>query len=225
MFAIIKLMIKKSQNQTGSAHVIIVIILVIAIIALLGFVIWKNFINKDEPHSANVNNVSTSDVETPPPQGSDDKTYKNESIGISFKYPKDWVYLSCDDNPNIVFFGSDVRGIGGDNDSLLCGGGSDFPPQMSFYIAQTSGSVEDAADPSMLNIDGLEAKKSVFVSSGDSIQPEGFEITKYSVVLPDGRVIVATYSKWPSSASGSYDTSDETKRRFQELVESSLTFI
>lgn len=49
LFVIIKLMIKNSQNQTGSAHIVIIIILVVAVIGLLGFIFWQNFITpKDE---------------------------------------------------------------------------------------------------------------------------------------------------------------------------------
>ena len=36
-------MIKNSQNQTGSAHVVVIIILVVAILGLLGFIFWQNF--------------------------------------------------------------------------------------------------------------------------------------------------------------------------------------
>ncbi|MDB5162492.1 MAG: hypothetical protein JWN28_99 [Candidatus Saccharibacteria bacterium] len=216
-------MIKNSQNQIGSAHVVIFVVLVAFIIGALGLVVWNNFINKEESQSSFTSSNGKSDSFTSPTQESDEKTYKNETIGISFTYPKQWVNLNCKDNPNIVFFASDSRGIGGDNDSLLCGGGSDFPPQMSFYIA--NGSVEIANDASSLIIDGLEAQKSVFVSSNESIRPEGFEITKYSVPLADGRAVVFTYSKWPKESTSSYDTSDETKQRFQDLVESSLTFI
>jgi hypothetical protein len=208
---------KSSLRQTGSTHIIIVIIILV-LIGALGFVVWNENMNKDESASSSPNDTLTSS-ETE----SNNKTYSNDTIGISFKYPKEWVFLTCDDNLNIVYFSSDTRGVGGSDDSQLCGGGSDFPPQMSFYIA--NGSVEVASDASTLNIDALEAKKSVFISDGDFIRPKGFEFTKYSIELSDGRTIVCTYNKWPKELSDSYDSSEVTKQQFQNLVESSLVFI
>jgi len=38
--------VKKLNNQTGSAHVVIIVILVIAVLGLLGFVFWQNFVTK-----------------------------------------------------------------------------------------------------------------------------------------------------------------------------------
>lgn len=46
----------KSRNQTGSAHIVIIIILVVALVGALGFVFWQNFMNK----SAIVGNTNTS---------------------------------------------------------------------------------------------------------------------------------------------------------------------
>jgi len=40
-------MIKNSQKQTGSAHVVIIIILILALLGTLGFIFWQNYINKD----------------------------------------------------------------------------------------------------------------------------------------------------------------------------------
>ena len=55
MFVIIKLMIKNSQNQIGSAHIVIIVILVLAIIAALGYVVWNNYlVPKDNQPTAQV---------------------------------------------------------------------------------------------------------------------------------------------------------------------------
>lgn len=54
---------KKSNNQTGSAHVVIIVILVLVIIGLLGFVFWQNFINKPAANQANTSQ-STSAAST-----------------------------------------------------------------------------------------------------------------------------------------------------------------
>ena len=43
---------KKLNNQTGSAHVVIIVILVLAVLGLLGFVFWQNFIDKSASNSS-----------------------------------------------------------------------------------------------------------------------------------------------------------------------------
>ncbi len=37
------LMIKRTQNEIGSVHVIVTIVLLAAVIGLLGFIFWQNF--------------------------------------------------------------------------------------------------------------------------------------------------------------------------------------
>jgi hypothetical protein len=54
----IKLMFKNSQNQIGSAHVVIVIILIVAIMGLLGFIVWQKFIYK-QPTTIETNTTDT----------------------------------------------------------------------------------------------------------------------------------------------------------------------
>jgi len=86
-------MIKNSQNQTGSAHVVVVVILVAAVIGLLGFVFWQNFISKD------VANTDTSIVapneikEVEADKYKDWGTYESTRDGYSIKYPEGWIVI------------------------------------------------------------------------------------------------------------------------------------
>lgn len=38
----------KSNNQSGSAHAVVIIILIMAILGLLGFIFWQNFVQKKD---------------------------------------------------------------------------------------------------------------------------------------------------------------------------------
>lgn len=206
----------KRSYQTGNALTIIVIIITIAIIGVLGYVAWNKFFNPANPESQVSQEANQAD-NIPP----ETKTFSSETIGVSFQYPKEWVSLECPGNPNVVYFGSDIRGIGNGNESLLCGGGTDFPAQMSFAVYDTF--VDDAISSKPVIIDGVEATKSVFIATEDSIRPAGFEVTKYIVPLITGKTAVFTYSKWPASESSSYDTTNQTREEFKRLVETSLT--
>lgn len=206
----------KRIHQTGHALTIIVIIITIGLFGVLGYVAWNKFLNPANPETpagqeaAKVNS-------TPAPT----TTFSSDVIGISFSYPEEWVKLECPGNPSVVYFGSDIRGVGNGNQSLLCGGGSDFPAQMSFAVVDDF--VDEAFNSKPVTIDGVEATKSVFVATEGSIRPAGFEVTKYIVLMKNGKTAVFTYSKWPESESSSYDTSNQTREAFKRLVETSLT--
>ncbi len=85
---------KKLNNQTGSAHVVIIIILVIAILGLLGFVFWQNFIQ----HKATTPAASTTTSTAATPAVTY-KTYTEPSYGISFNYPSSWTVKVVSDPP------------------------------------------------------------------------------------------------------------------------------
>lgn len=52
-------MIKTPSQQTGSAHVVIVITIVLVVLSALGFVFWKNFVSKDGKPNVNTLEVTT----------------------------------------------------------------------------------------------------------------------------------------------------------------------
>ncbi len=205
----------KSSNQNGSALTFIVILITVAIIGVLGYVAWQRFFNPANPESQ-VSQDAVKVANTPP----ETNTFNSEAIGVSFTYPKEWVSLTCAGNPNVAYFGSDIRGIGNGNESLLCGGGSDFPAQMTFAVQDNY--IDEAVNSKPVTIDGQEATKSVIIAAEDSIYPAGFEVTKYVVSLNNGKTATFIYSKWPASESASYDTTNETREEFKRLIENSL---
>jgi cytoskeletal protein RodZ len=66
--------VKKSNNQTGSAHVVIIVILVLAVLGLLGFVFWQNFVNKK---------ATTADTTTNTAQQSPSGTVPTADLAVS----------------------------------------------------------------------------------------------------------------------------------------------
>jgi hypothetical protein len=104
-------MIKHSSKQSGSTHVIVIVILVIALLSVLGFVFWKNFIDK-KPVVKNDESSKTKDVKS---QAKDEyegwKTYTSSRDGYSIKYPSDWLAVNetSNDGPYIRNFDPSSR--------------------------------------------------------------------------------------------------------------------
>ena len=80
---------KKLNNQTGSAHVVIIIILIAAVLGLLGFVFWQNFIKKTSPQTTSqvTKTTATTPVSnsTTTPKAPASAVYSGS--GIAFNYP------------------------------------------------------------------------------------------------------------------------------------------
>ena len=122
-------MIKKSQMQKGSAHVVIIVILIIALIGVLGFVFWQNFIKKDDVTKPATTAVSDETTEKPITY----KTYTTDIYDISFEYPDTWSLgntVKSDDENDVsrsttittadgidVDFKVGIRGLGGTCDA------------------------------------------------------------------------------------------------------------
>ena len=64
---------KKLNNQTGSAHVIIIIILIATVIGLIGFVFWQNFVNRPTAKQSD-----TSVQQTQAPSYATEKKFLND---------------------------------------------------------------------------------------------------------------------------------------------------
>jgi hypothetical protein len=241
-------MIKNSQSQTGSAHIAIIIILISAILGLLGFVVWQNFIKQDVSINTDEGSVLEMPKETEQP-AEDTLTYRSDVIGIEFKYPKEWIKVECDntyvENPqNKVYFGTTNEGLGivEGRSTPLCGDGSDFPPQMTFGIRDKASSDDvesrdseeyynkNAKSITEVTIDGRLAKKIVLIAGSDVIVPfAGSELTSYSINIGNGRVVGASYIRWPSQAYdsdlGGRDNSEVSRDKFINIVEKSLRFL
>ena len=82
---------KKLKNQTGSAHVVIIIILIAAVLGLLGFVFWQNFA-KPKDNAASSAATSTTAKTTAPTTDpyATWLTYTSNRGGFNIKYPSDW---------------------------------------------------------------------------------------------------------------------------------------
>lgn len=99
-------MIKHSSKQSGSTHVIIIVILIIALLGTLGFVFWKNYIDK-QPVAKSNENSRTENTKTPPKDEYEGwKTYASNRDGYSIKYPSDWLAIkeTSNDGPYIRNF-------------------------------------------------------------------------------------------------------------------------
>lgn len=225
-------MIKASRGQTGSAQVVIITILIVAILVVLGFVFWQNFIKKDV--ASNIETTTEYGEANDQRSNTDRLTYRNDSIGIEFTYPKDWIKVECDDtyiaNPqNRVYFGTNEAGLGivDGSDANICGGGTDFPPQMAFEINDNDDEYREHghAQPfTVVEIDGIDARKSVTVGSSDSIPP-GLERTQYVVDINDTQHVVFSYARFPDVTSDPRDNSEASRQMFIDLVENSLKFL
>lgn len=210
---------RKSQTGFGVVGVII-IILVIVVAGLVG---WLTF-TRSQPQQGDNQQTEEKQKEVEKEKASVTKEYTDENLGITFSYPKTWVTLKCEGRDNALYMASDNRGIGKQGESsILCGGGTDFPPQISFQSVDKANVYYPEFKPDELVIDGKNALKYVVLAEGDGLSVAGFETTTYYIGR-DTDVLVITYSKWPTGTEG-YDISPESKAKFTEIIESSLKFI
>lgn len=218
-------MTKNTRNQRGSTHVVIITIIAIAIIGALGYVLWNAFVRTDSQQG------TQQTIEAPQTQIDEStnlETFNSEVIGITFTYPKDWVKVECDsehlENPqNTVYFGANNYGVGifEGSESILCGGGTDFPPQIT--ISRVDTEYAFMGETAELTIDDKPAKKYVETASEEGILP-GLERTSYVVDMGGNEYVVFVYNRFPGKSGDSRDNSDGTLGEFIKLVEKSTRF-
>lgn len=94
----------KSKNQSGSAHVVLIVILVLIIVGLLGFVLWEKFIRpKDEVSTNTVSSSSTENNIAPRDIYDGWQTYTSQRAGFTIKYPATYKLIDTSDTPgNLV---------------------------------------------------------------------------------------------------------------------------
>lgn len=87
---------KNRQQQTGSAHLIIIIMLVIVLLGSLGFIFWQNFIEKKvevakTPEITKATNVKTEPINATP-ESTLTEIAADDLVGtnLAIKYPKTW---------------------------------------------------------------------------------------------------------------------------------------
>jgi hypothetical protein len=80
----------RALNQSGSAHVIIIVVLSVALVAALGFVFWQNFLQqKDTGDTSETQSSSMTKSEKKAEQ--EYKTFSSELLNnVSFQYPAEW---------------------------------------------------------------------------------------------------------------------------------------
>lgn len=215
-----------SQKQTGSAHVIILIILVVAIIGVLGFVFWQSFMKSDTTKVANTTS-ETSDWQNT--QAVETISYSNETIGVKFDYPKDWLKVECDDtyieNPQrTLYFGTNEYGLDITESGIsnLCGGGTDFPAQMTIKRVGADAELEGAF--TNVTIDGKNAKKYT-IRTGQDGTIRGLEITRYVVAIESEEYIVLSYNRFPEFVDDKRDNSEASLLQFTKFVEQNVRFL
>lgn len=82
------------NKQIGSHHIAILVIITIALIGAIGFIFWKNIVNKDQSSSPTGAPVTqTRKTTTPTPQSTHATKHFDGQTGFqwgTFDYPSDW---------------------------------------------------------------------------------------------------------------------------------------
>lgn len=177
-------MIKNSQNQIGSAHIVIIVILVLAIIGALGFVVYRNFISKDT-QSNNVPVSKNNDQREALPVT---KEFRSQRHNITFKYPSSWTVvenIQVDSPPD--WYGSDVK-IKNEKNEIVA-------------MLSTGGQFGGTCDDSMPLIptstiikDNLELKGVVPVNFGYTIVETGKENFGVAFGLGEDKILTGNES-------------------------------
>lgn len=80
------------KNESGSAHVALVVVLIAAIVGLLGFVFWQQISGKSKADVAQSSTKSNPAADTKPTTNtSSSKVYTDSKKGYAFNYPSDWI--------------------------------------------------------------------------------------------------------------------------------------
>lgn len=213
------------QKKTDSGFGVVEILVAIVVVGLMGAVGWLYYSNnKEQAKDSAPQHEQQVSKEQPSQEAANTLELTDSEIGVKFSYPKSWVTLKCDDRPKSLYLASDNRGIGkmGDGNSILCSGGSDFPPQISFELVEPGFASNGDITPQELRIDGHAARKYTYVDDGTGLRSAGAETTWYTVEKNDG-ILVITYHK---AASDEYsDSSESSKAAFTQMVESSLEIL
>lgn len=213
------------SNKKHKWIAITLAIVLIAVAAMAAFLIvqqsQQNHTPSQETASPSAPADEEEEQESPQPELSD-TPYENSQLGFSLRYPEEWIIVECEGRPN-VYFGSDERGVGmTDGASILCGGGTDFPAQVSVRTEEKADAERALASqqPTTVTIDGQEVQKVTYTNSAESLHPH-LENTMYFVER-ENDYVVFRYAKWPAGAD--YDTSEESKNKFIHMMEETLRF-
>lgn len=177
MFDLIKLclilfikgdLVGKQKSQSGSAHLIIIIVLALALIGTLGFVVWQNFINKNE--ASQQKSEKSGGTTTTKDTSFLVSVTNNNSKTVSFSYPSDWnvaesfingVSLKSSDftsdSGNRSISNGSVLYISGDPHNLTQ---TDSEANLLSYASGAANGEPDSKE--FINVDGQKAIKFTF---------------------------------------------------------------
>lgn len=211
---------KRLSDRGFTVIEVLIILVLIVVIVGVGFYAYRanrQTENNDQPSQSQKVEQTTEQVK-------DTISYQNAELGITFEYPKEWKLVDCNDEYKAIYLASDDRGVGinDDGQSILCGGGTDFPPQVSIMV-KPENDYQGDTQPTAVTIAGYPASKYVDVLDGSGLYPAGFEWVTYYIDRGSD-VLEIRYAKWPADEAH-YDTSEESKQLFTELVEKSLRFL
>lgn len=213
------------KKKTDSGFGVIEILVAIVVVGLMVAVGWLYYSNsKEQVDESGAQHEQQTPKEQPKQDAADTLEMTDSELGVKFSYPKSWVTLKCDNTPQSLYMASDNRGIGKSEnvESILCSGGTDFPPQVSVRLVEKGFTSSGETTPQELKIDGHVAYKYTYISDDNGLHPAGTETTWYTVEKDDG-VLVITYHK---AASDEYsDNSEASKAAFTKMVESSLEIL
>lgn len=118
----------RRKNESGSAHVVIIIVLIVAIVGLLCFVFWQQINGKSKSDVAQSSTKSNPAADTKPTTNtSSSKVYTDSKKGYSFNYPSDWTVgastcrVSCNNTDAFTLRSPDFKqgNDGTDNGALV----------------------------------------------------------------------------------------------------------
>ncbi len=191
----------------------------VVIVVFCGSLLLWNYLSQDSP-SLRPQRIAAPAAKTGTQTNDTGMNILNDTVlGVTLTYPRNWVTLRCDQREKTLYMASDDRGLGrGEGESVLCGAGTDFPPQIYVGLLPAGSRYEGNAPAETLTISGKSAKKYVDVSNGDELREAGFKTTTYYIEIESG-VLIAVYNRWPEGL-GDYDTSQESENSFIQMVES-----
>lgn len=207
---------KRSGSDGFSVVGVLIVVVAVGLLGLAGWRVYDARQAKDDEQT-----ISQQPGQPKEENAQTTVPYENEELGISFDYPKEWKLVDCDDEQEVIYLGSDDRGVGiVDGASILCAGGNDFPPQISMRVKPGN---DHLGVTESVMVAGRKAEKYTQVADDTGLYAAGLEQTVYIVDLPEG-VLEISYVKWPAGVSD-YDTSKESKQKFTKLVEESLRIL
>jgi hypothetical protein len=162
-------MIKYSQNQTGSAHIVIIVVVVMVIIGCLSFIVWNKLL---EPKNEKRND--TKSVVTPQEPKKEEKNKIFENDKLTFEYPNSGWYLADTQEP------ADVALLKTDNYKPSMGMGLDSGASIGIYLTfQQEVPMEfGVKDVEQIIVDGNKGFKY-------SLAYEGYRLTAIFTVMVD----------------------------------------